>query len=364
MTRYSCLSCGENYPVSGLPHKCKCGGLFSMQDLSYMPERYANTSSFGMWRYMDAFGLEAQALPFWLGEGQTALVPVEIGTKTFYFKCEHLNPSGSFKDRQSAVLMSLLRARNIDEVLEDSSGNAGASLAQYAAAAKVKSRIFIPSSSSGPKRQQIKYSGANVVLVDGPRANASIAVLDKYKESGIPYASHAWLPFGLAAYATIAFEIVETLGRMPGLVFAPIGHGSLFLGLLRGFEAIEARTGQKRPGMIGVQADNCAPVYRAWYGLPAVPVNPTIAEGAAVREPVRGLEIRKCLNPQKDKLIAVKEDAIARSHKVLAAHGLYIEPTAAMVWAASEVLMKDEKKDAEDWVFILSGNGLKSIDED
>ncbi len=364
MTRYSCLSCGENYPVSGLPHLCKCGGLFSMQDLSYMPERYANSSSFGMWRYMDAFGLDAHALPFWLGEGQTPLVPVEIGTKTFYFKCEHLNPSGSFKDRQSAVLMSLLRARNIDEVLEDSSGNAGASLAQYAAAAKVKSHIFIPSSSSGPKRQQIVFSGANVVLIDGPRANASSAVLEMHKESGISYASHAFLPFGLAAYATIAFEIFESLGRMPGLVFSPIGHGSLFLGLLRGFEAIEAYTGEERPGMIGVQAENCAPVYYAWHGLPKCAIEATIAEGAAVSKPVRAKEIRESLNPKKDMLIAVKEYDIARSHKLLAEHGVFVEPTAAMVWAASEELLRDKTKDVQDWVFILSGNGLKSIDNE
>jgi len=335
-----------------------------MQDLRYTPERYTNSSFYGMWRYMDAFGLDVQAMPFWLGEGNTPLVPMKIKDKTFYFKCEHLNPSGSFKDRQSAVLMSLVRARNIGEVLEDSSGNAGASLAQYAAAAKVKSHIFIPDSSSGPKRQQITRSGAKVVLVDGPRANAAKAVLDKHKESGIPYASHAWLPFGLSAYATIAFEIYESLGRMPGLVFAPIGHGSLFLGLLRGFEAIEVSTGKKRPRMIGVQAENCAPVYRAWHDLPVGPIYPTIAEGAALSEPVRGLEIRKSLNPQRDRLIAAKEDDIARSCKVMAEHGLCVEPTAAMVWAAAEMVILDKTIDSEDWVFILSGNGLKSIDEE
>lgn len=333
-----------------------------MQSLAYTPEIYTRARSYGMWPYQPSFGLDAKARAFWLGEGNTPLVPLEVDGKKLYFKCEHLNPSGSFKDRQSAVLMSMLLSRGIEEVLEDSSGNAGASLAQYTAAARVKSTIFIPSSSSGPKRQQIIQSGADVILVDGPRSNASLAVHKKHEETGIAYASHALLPFGLAAYATIAFEIYETLGRMPGLVFAPIGHGSLFLGLLRGFEAIEARTGQERPGMIGAQAENCAPVYRAWHGLPVGTISSTIAEGTAVSDPVRGLEIRESLNPQKDGIVTVKEGDIARSHKAMAKLGFYVEPTAAMVWAASESLKYAKGMDSKDWVFILSGNGLKSMD--
>jgi threonine synthase len=363
MTRYYCLSCGENYPPVGLPHHCACGGVFSVADLQYTPETYQSSSLPGMWQYKDAFGLDGDAEPFYLGEGATALVADMENPQSVCFKCEHLNPSGSFKDRQSAVLMSLLKARGIHAILEDSSGNAGASVAQYAAAAGVKSHIFIPSSSAGPKRQQIVLSGAKVNLVDGLRSMATTAVLKTHAETGVPYASHAWLPFGLAAYATIAFEIYESLGRMPGRVFAPIGHGSLFLGLLLGFEAIEARTGERRPQMIGVQAENCAPVYRAWKGLSELAPSATIAEGTAVIEPVRMSEILARVKTGYDMLIPVKEDAIARSYKELAAKGLYVEPTAAMVWAAWTMLVADGTNLGQSSVLTLSGNGLKSIEK-
>lgn len=363
MTRYYCLSCGENYPPVGLPHQCACGGVFSVADLEYLPATDQSSSLPGMWGYKDAFGLDDGAEPSYLGEGATALVADMDHAQSVYFKCEHLNPSGSFKDRQSAVLISLLKARGINAILEDSSGNAGASVAQYAAAAGVKSHIFIPSSNAGPKRQQIELSGAKVNMVDGLRSMATAAVLKTHAETGVPYASHALLPFGLVAYATIAFEIYESLGQMPEQVFAPIGHGSLFLGLLLGFEAIEARTGERRPRMIGVQAENCAPVYRAWKGLPELAPSATIAEGTAVTEPVRMPEILAKVKAGYDTLIAVKEDAIARSYKELAAKGLYVEPTAGMVWAAWTMTLADSANLGQSSVLILSGNGLKSIEK-
>ena len=364
MRAYTCLSCGFPYPDYGLPHRCPdCGGIFSVTGVEYLVEQYQNSRLPGLWRFMPSFDLDPTASPVYLGEGNTPLVEKVFKGKRLYFKCEHLNPSGSFKDRQSAVLVSLLRARGIETVLEDSSGNAGASLAQYAAAAGVKAKIFIPCSSSGPKRQQIELSGADVVLVDGPRRNAARAVLEEQSKSDVAYASHALLPFGLVAYATIAFEVYEKLGRMPKRVFAPIGHGSLFLGLLMGFEAIGTRTGELRPRMVGVQAEHCAPVYRAWAGLPAALVRPSLAEGTAVSDPVRGPEIIGKLISDFDELVSVKEEDIARSQYELMGMGFYVEPTAALVWAAAQTLAKETAQLEDDWVFILSGNGLKSINE-
>lgn len=362
MTRYYCLSCGADYPKNGLVHLCPdCGGVFSVRELAYTPEKFQLSELPGMWRYRALFGLEDDVPPFYLGEGNTPLLERQFQGKSVFFKCEHLNPSGSFKDRQSAVLMPLVQSRGINAILEDSSGNAGASVAQYAAGAGVKAKIFIPGSSSGPKRQQIEMSGAEVVLVDGPRANAAQAVVEEHARTGLPYASHALLPFGLAAYASIAFEIYEKMGRMPGQVIAPIGHGSLFLGLLLGFEALSDYHGEPRPSMIGVQAENCAPVYQAWKGLPTEPAKPTLAEGTAVSEPVRAREIIEKLIRGKDDIIPVKEESIARSQLALAGMGLYVEPTAAMVWSVAESVLEDRGHSAGELVLILSGNGLKSM---
>ena len=127
---------------------------------------------------------------------------------------------------------------------------------------------ILPSGTSGPKRRQIEVCGAEVVQVDGPRENAHIAALEAVSRQGLPYASHAAQPFGLAGIATIAFEIWETLGEMPGTVFCPIGHGSLFAGVLMGFDAL-VRAGMvaSRPRLVGVQPEACA-VVSTWHEQP------------------------------------------------------------------------------------------------
>ncbi len=119
------------------------------------------------------------------------------------------------------------------------SGNAGASFAAYAAKAGIQARVFVPEYASGPKSQQIAAYGAELVRVPGPRSAAADAVLAEAR-AGKAYASHAYLPFGLAGYATIAFELYEAMGDAPGTIVAPVGHGGLLLGLVRGFRALQA----------------------------------------------------------------------------------------------------------------------------
>ena len=109
--------------------------------------------------------------------------------------------------------------------LEDSSGNAGASFAAYAARAGVRAKVFIPDAAAGPKRKQIEAYGAEVIRIPGLRSNAAEAALNA-AAGGEVYASHAYLPFGLSGYATIAYEIFRQLGQAPGSVIAPVGQGN------------------------------------------------------------------------------------------------------------------------------------------
>jgi len=294
----------------------------------------------------------------YLGEGNTPLVPVNIQGKEFWAKLENLNPSGSFKDRATAVLTSVLRGRRFMNVVEDSSGNAGGSLALYSSAFGVHCQIFIPSGTSGPKRRQIEVCGAEVVQVDGPRENAHIAALEAVSRQGLPYASHAAQPFGLAGIATIAFEIWETLGEMPGTVFCPIGHGSLFAGVLMGFDAL-VRAGMvaSRPRLVGVQPEACAPVVSAWHEQPFEgSLGSSLAEGTMVENPARKAEILAYLKRDADRLVSVTESEIAAAHRSLIQAGLYVEPTSAMALAASYRVEETPGKS----VLIMSGSGLKS----
>ena len=237
MMRVACLNCGRAYPEAGAPHRCpKCGGLYD--DLEPLSWAAPDTSQTGIWRYWHAGYPESDRIT--LGEGQTPLVECKIDRRKVFFKCEYANPTGSFKDRGTAALISFLASRGIRDAVEDSSGNAGASFAAYCARAGMHAQVLVPESASGPKRRQIEAYGAILTTVSGPRS-AATAEAERLAESGIAYASHAYLPFNLAGYATAAYEIVEQLGTAPGAVIAPAGQGGLILGMGRGFEAL--RTG-------------------------------------------------------------------------------------------------------------------------
>jgi threonine synthase len=215
----------------------------------------------GIWRFRHAFGLPPELVPVSLGEGDTPLLQAEVKGRPIAFKCEYLNPSGSFKDRGSALITAWLISRGVNEVVEDSSGNAGASLAAYAARAGIKARIFTPESTSGPKKRQIEAYGAELVPIRGTRSDVAKAVREAV-DGGVAYASHAYIPFNLPGYATAAYEIFEQTGKMPGAVVVPAGQGGLLLGLARGFEALrKVHKLDRIPMMIGVQARMCAPLW-------------------------------------------------------------------------------------------------------
>ncbi|MCS7010649.1 MAG: pyridoxal-phosphate dependent enzyme, partial [Anaerolineales bacterium] len=237
---YGCLNCRRSYPSSGLPYSCPvCGGIYDDQALWAFDPLALDATQPGIWRYRHTFGLPPEQEPVSLGEGRTPLVLTRLKGRKVYFKCEYHNPTGSFKDRGSALLIAWAKARSATEIIEDSSGNAGASLAAYAGRAGMRVRIYVPSSASGPKLRQIEMYGAELCVVDGPRSAVAEAAR-RVAQEGAVYVSHAYLPFNLRGYATIAYEIWEQLGgRLPGAILVPAGQGGLLLGLARGFQALQ-----------------------------------------------------------------------------------------------------------------------------
>jgi len=229
MDNVRCTRCGKPYPKTGAPFRCECGGIFDFIDLPAFSRNEIDPSEHGLWKYHRLIGFDSNVQRVTLGEGDTALLPLSINGEEVFLKLEYQNPTASYKDRGSAVLISFLNSRGVTYAVEDSSGNAGASFAAYAARAGIRGRVYVPSTASGPKRAQIEAYGAELVEVPGPRSEAARAVLAE-TEKGIVYASHAAMPFGLAGIATIAYEIVQQLGQAPGTIIAPIGHGGLMYG--------------------------------------------------------------------------------------------------------------------------------------
>ncbi len=360
MSLIRCTSCFKPYPDQGVPFRCPdCGGIFDFDGPpGFNPENVEPTLP-GLWRFRHAFELPDSSPVVSLGEGLTPLLWDEIEVRRVGFKLEYLNPTGSYKDRGSAVLISQLLSRGMAEAVEDSSGNAGASFAAYAARAGIRARVYVPESASGPKRIQIERYGADLHSIPGPRSAAAQAVLAE-AQSGVPYASHAYLPFGLAGIATIAYELWQAAGEI-GTVIAPVGHGGLLLGVRRGFASLKNQNLIIRlPYFVGVQAAACSPVVAAFeHGLEAmetVKEGTTVAEGVRVRQPVRVEALLREIAPDQGTFLAVDEDQILPAVDDLARKGLYVEPTSALVWSAFCQL---SGKIPEPIILILSGSGYK-----
>ena len=363
--KIKCLNCGRPYPDSGAPYRClNCGGLYD--DTEPLTFGNIDPTRRGVWRFASSFGFEPigaiQGKPDLasLGEGNTPLITANAFGRKVYFKCEFANPTGSFKDRGTATLVSFLRSRGVTEAIEDSSGNAGASFAAYAARAGMKARVYLPESASGPKRQQIEMYGAEVIRVPGPRSYAADAVREA-AQAGMVYASHAYLPFNLPGYATCAYEIVEQLGRPPGGVIVPAGQGGLLLGMGRGFQALY-RAGKidKMPIIIGVQASACAPLTALFsmgvIGLNFVTEGVTLAEGVRVRTRLRAKAVVEITRESGGRFTSVDEAFILSGRDALAHLGFYVEPTSALVWKALEETLIELPDPV---IAVLTGSGYK-----
>jgi threonine synthase len=367
MLAIHCTNCRRPYPDEGVPYRCPtCGGLFDYAEFPpYAPPvpETPDLDSPGIWRYRHSFSLPAGAPVISLGEGNTPLVWSTVFDRPVAFKVEGLNPTASYKDRGSATLLSFLCSRGVQSAVEDSSGNAGASFAAYAARAGIGARVFIPDSASGPKRAQIEAYGAELVRIMGPRSNAAEAV-QRAAEAGAVYASHGYLPFTLPGYATIAYELYEQMGQAPGTVIVPAGMGNLLLAIGRGFRALQAAGRIERlPRLVGVQARACAPLWAVFNygaaGLGWVTEGPTLAEGVRIKHPLRGDAVLQMVADSGGTFVAVDEEEILPGRDELARRGLYVEPTSAITWSALAAVAGHLP---DPIAVILTGSGFKALD--
>ena len=357
-------STGRTYPISEARWCGENGHYLNLAPAPGLGRQDIDTARHSVWRYARGLlGGAADAVS--LGEGWTPLLSRDWGGAPVSYKLEFMMPTGSFKDRGMTVMVSYLRSRGITRVLEDSSGNAGASLSAYAAAAGMACRILVPETASYPKIAQIAACGADVVTIKGSRQDVAEAALRQSAE--IFYASHNWQPFFVEGIKTLAYELWEQLGfRAPDNLVVPLGYGSNVLGAERGFGEL-ARRGEidKGPRLFGVQAANCAPYHAAFVAggdrLVATPISPTVAEGIATPKPTRVAEVLRAVRESGGAVVAVSETEIVEALRDLARRGLYVEPTSASAAAGlTRLLAAGAIRPDETTVLVLTGSGLKA----
>ncbi|MDZ7849693.1 MAG: pyridoxal-phosphate dependent enzyme [Halodesulfurarchaeum sp.] len=354
-----CPDCGQTYAAdSGEPWRCVCGApleLDATPEPGDPPDRFDRDR--GLWAFDSLLPVERQVT---LGEGFTPLV--EAPSWNASFKLEYVFPSGSFKDRGATTTLSRAATLGVDCVIEDSSGNAGAAIALYAARAGISAEIYVPEGVKLAKRAAIAGTGADVVEVPGSRSDVSEAAREAVEAGSGWYASHAWNPAFFAGTATAAYEIVvQRSFEVPDALVVPVGHGTLFLGLYRGFSALEAAGWTDAiPRLLGVQATGVAPIASSLGEERPEAVRNDLADGIQIADPVREREIRRAVQETGGTVIAVDEAATRAAWHELHRAGFHVEPTSAVAVAGLEAYRKRGLDPAADVVVPLTGSGLKT----
>ncbi|WP_449282010.1 pyridoxal-phosphate dependent enzyme [Leucobacter sp.] len=353
---------GDHHPLHEPRWRSATGGPLLITPSEGMGPADIDTAERSLWRYRAALALEIER-PISLGEGCTPLVEREWTHGRPLFKLEWFSPSGSFKDRGASVMLSALRQQGVRAVIEDSSGNGGAAIAAYGAAGGLDVTVFAPASTSPAKLVQARAYGARIEPVEGPREAAQAAAIAAAERGEGFYASHNWQAFFLEGTKTLAYEIWEDLGfRAPDAVVMPVGAGSSLLGCFFGFSELQ-RAGaiERLPRLYAAQPLHCSPLDAALRGETARPVLPTIAEGTAIRNPLRLRGLVAAVHHSGGSSVAVPEEGIVEAHAALARQGLYVEPTSATAAAAyGRLIATSEIRATETAVVILTGSGLKA----
>ncbi len=364
-----CSSCGKEFLPGRELFRCpSCGSYFNLklEGFEFDPSMLDDSKGTGIWRYRLVIPVKDESIISY-GEERTPLTEYSSDSGEILVKLDYLFPSGSYKDRGAAVLISKVKELGIDFVVEDSSGNAGASVSAYCAKGGIGCSVYVPASNSEAKLSQIKSYGADLVAVEGSRAETSRRVLEAAEKHY--YASHIWNPYFYHGTKTFAYEVCEQLGwKAPDTVVLPAGHGTLFLGSYIGFsELYESGVISEMPRFIGVQSANCCPVYDKWKGKssPAV-IAETLAEGIAISGPVRIDDMIIAASKTGGEFITVDEEEIRNTLLQLVGKGFYTEPTSAAVIAGAEKYLKNKKNREEDpglTVSVLTGSGLKASEK-
>jgi len=355
-----CRSCGATYDSGpGEPWRCRdCGHALDFAETPMPDSDEPDVDrQQGLWAFSAFLPVGREVT---LGEGWTPIA--ESTAWDAQFKLDYVFPSGSYKDRGAALTLSRAAELGVERVVEDSSGNAGAAIAQYAARAGVDADIYVPADAKQSKLDAIEAAGARPVPVEGSRQDVTDACVSEAVGGDAWYASHAWNPAFYAGTETFAYELAAQRDwKVPDAVVLPLGHGTLFLGAYRGFRKLrDAGWTDAVPRLLGVQADGVAPVVEERRGRAAAGTNDA-ADGIQIREPARLDQLLDAVDASGGDAIACGERETADALSALHERGVYVEPTSAVAVAGLESYRERGVLDGdEDVAVALTGSGLKT----
>jgi threonine synthase len=360
MAHYLCRDSGKTYDINSGIWQSETGGLLEVVHEFELDIQKLKTRKPGMWRYREAIPIIKDENIVSFDEGFTPMQKLDFGKHSLWVKYDHLFTTGSYKDRGASVLISKAKELGVKYLVDDSTGNAGCSMAAYSAKAGIACDIYVPEDTAPAKLAQIEAYGAGLCKVPGGRQKASEAIMKVANKHF--YASHAWHPFFFEGTKTFAYEVWEQLGfRAPDSLIIQTGHGTLLIGAYLGFKEL-FKMGQikKIPKLIAIQSEHCAPIFELYHNLPYSDVSDTVAEGIGIAVPPRAKQIVEIIKETNGTIIKVSDEAIVEALFEICKKGLYVEPTAA---ASIAGLAAYKPSASEEIVAPLTGHGLKSTDK-
>jgi len=374
IAHFECSRCGERFSPTPAPTICpKDGGpLYVRYDLGEIRWHASRDSLIGgpknMWRYAAVL---PDAEPVTLGEGFTPMLASRRHPNLF-IKDEGLNPTGSFKARGMAAAITMLRHYGIKKLAAPSAGNAGGALAAYAAAAGLESYVFMPKDVPIANRLEVEAAGSHLTLVDGLISDCGRMVAERKEKEGWFDVSTLKEPFRVEGKKTMGYEVAEQMEwKLPAAILYPTGGGVGLIGMWKAFEEMEELgwiEGGKRPKMICVQAEGCAPIPKALQeGATASQPWPdahTLAAGLRVPKAYGDFIILDIVRKSGGTAVAVSDDAIMQAVRSMASEeGIFPAPEGAAALAAYEQLLQSGFLQPSDKVVLFNtGSGYKYLD--
>jgi len=379
LSHLECGLCGERYEADRLRNLCPKDEkpLLARYDLDAARAAVRPASLAGreptMWRYRELLPVRDNAHRLCLGEGFTPLaregrLEKEIGLGPVYVKDEGLNPTGSFKARGLSAAVSRACELGVKSVSIPTAGNAGCAMSAYAALAGMEAHVFMPADVPKPFVNECRVLGARVTLIDGLITDCGKAAREGVEKFGRFDVSTLKEPYRIEGKKTMGYEVAEQMGwQLPDVIVYPTGGGTGLVGMWKAFAEMEALgwIGPKRPRMVTVQSDGCAPMVKAFregkeFAEPW-PNARTIADGMRVPAAVGDFLILRALRESGGTAVAVPDKEILEAtYQMGRTTGIWPAPEGGATLAALLRLRKDGwVRDGESVVLFNTGNGAK-----
>jgi threonine synthase len=382
VTHLECAACGAEHEARRLHNLCReCGKpLLVRYDLEAAARTLSRETLKGrrgdLWRYREVLPVEREENIVSLGEGWTPLLRAEelgrrLGLRNLYVKDESQNPTQSFKARGMSAAVSMAKELGVTKLAVPSAGNAAGALAAYAARAGVEAHIFMPRDTPRANVVECEQTGARVTLMDGLITDCGAEVGRRKDAEGWFDVSTLKEPYRVEGKKTLGYEVAEQLDwELPDLIIYPTGGGTGLIGMWKAFDEMERMgwVGEKRPRMVTVQSEGCAPIVRAFERGERFAEEfedaATVASGLRVPRAIGDFLILDALRASGGTAVAVSdEELLSAVGEIGAAEGLFVAPEGAACVPALRKMIEAGEVDADERVVLFNtGAGVKYLE--